>query len=78
MPKEDWVVSKRDGKVKKTIGAKFYDFQLERFNIRAYPYFVIMDPDGNVLTKENFTFTTKPKVFLKFLDEGLKNFRNRD
>lgn len=75
IPESDWVVSERDGKTKKTIGAKFHDLQVTKFGVPSQPYYVIVDPQGNVLTNENLGYSSK-KEFLNFLDEGLKNFKN--
>ncbi|MBN1950566.1 MAG: thioredoxin family protein [Bacteroidales bacterium] len=74
LPEEDQVVSSRDGKLKKTIGAKFHDLQITKFGIPSQPYYVIVNLDGKVLTKENLGYSTE-KEFLKFLDEGLTNFK---
>jgi hypothetical protein len=36
-----------------------------------------MDADGNVLTKEPKSYDRNIENFVKFLDEGLTNFRNK-
>ncbi len=74
LPEKDWVKSTYDGKIKKTIGKKYADFQITKFNVNAQPFYVLMDADGNVLTAPK-AYDLNVDDFVKFLDEGLKNFK---
>ncbi|MEE1097733.1 MAG: cytochrome c biogenesis protein CcdA [Bacteroidales bacterium] len=76
LPESEWVTTK-DGKVIKTLGKKNHNFQIEQFNANAQPLYVLMDADGNVLTKEPKSYDRNIENFVKFLDEGLTNFRNK-
>jgi thiol:disulfide interchange protein DsbD len=73
LPKEDWFKSEYDGKMKKTIGAKFADFQITRFNVNAQPYYVLLDHNGETLTKPR-AYDLNVQAFIDFLEEGIKNF----
>lgn len=75
LPQSEWITSKYDGKVKKSIGKKYADFQISKFNINAQPYYVLLDTSGNVLTKP-VAYNLHVDEFVKFLDTGLSIFRN--
>jgi len=72
-PENEWVTSKYDGKVKKTIGKKYADFQISRFNVNSQPYYVLLDTSGNLLTTPR-AYDKNVEAFIKFLDTGLANF----
>jgi thiol:disulfide interchange protein DsbD len=73
LPEKDWVTSKYDGKVKKTIGKKYADFQIAQFNVNAQPYYVLLDTSGKLLNKPK-AYDLEVGNFVKFLDEGLAKF----
>ncbi len=74
LPKSEWVKTK-DGKTIKTLGKKNHHYQIEQFNANAQPLYVLMDADGNLLTKEPKSYDRDINNFVKFLDEGLANFK---
>ncbi|HON17957.1 MAG TPA: thioredoxin family protein [Salinivirgaceae bacterium] len=73
LPESEWVVSQRDGKVKKTIGKKWADFQITRYNVNAQPYYVLLDHKENLLMPPR-AYNLDVEQFIEFLKEGLKNF----
>jgi len=75
MPEEDWIVSEYDGKTKKTVGKKFADFQITRFNTNAQPYYVLLNPDGKMLTQPR-AYDLDVDKFVKFLNKGLENHKS--
>lgn len=75
LPESEWVTSAYDGKLKKTLGKKYADFQITRFGVNAQPYYVLLDHNGNLLVAPK-AYDLNPDHFVKFLDEGLKNFNN--
>ncbi len=74
LPESEWVKTK-DGKTIKTLGKKNHNFQIEHFNANAQPLYVLMDAEGNLLTKEPKSYDRSIENFVKFLDEGLANFK---
>jgi len=74
LPEEEWIVSKYDGKTKKTIGNKFADFQISQFNTNAQPFYVLLNPNGEMLMQPK-AYDLNIDNFVKFLDEGLENFK---
>jgi len=63
-----------DGKVKKTIGKKYADLQITKFGVNAQPFYVLMGHNGEVLAQPR-AYDLDVDAFVKFLDTGLKNFK---
>lgn len=76
VPAKEWITSKYDGKVKKTIGKIYADLQISRFNVNAQPYYVLLDGDGELLVKPR-AYDLNVDKFIEFLDAGLKAFEER-
>ncbi len=75
LPKSDWITSTVDGKVKKTIGKKFADFQISRFQVNAQPYYVLLDPytEDTLVTPRAYDLNVDH--FVNFLEKGIKKFK---
>ncbi len=76
LPESQWVTSSYDGKVKKTIGKKYADFQITKFNINAQPYYVLLDNNGKLLTQPK-SYDLNVNNFIEFLDKGMEEFVRR-
>lgn len=76
LPESEWITSTYDGKIKKTIGKKYADFQISRFNVNAQPYYVLLDTEGNVMVPPK-AYDLSVENFLEFLDKGLEEFNKR-
>jgi len=76
VPQNEWITSKYDGKVKKSIGKIYADLQISRFNVNAQPYYVLLDTTGNLLTTPK-AYDLNVDRFIKFLDTGLQNFKDQ-
>lgn len=76
LPENEWVTSKFDGKVKKTIGKKNLDIQITKYKTNTQPYYVLADHDGNSLNQAR-SLTLDVNKFIQFLDEGKKTFYNK-
>jgi thiol:disulfide interchange protein DsbD len=82
----EWITSKYDGEVKKTIGKKFADFQIYFFNANAQPYYALIDPfvplkekkdvDKAKLTQPK-AYDLNPDNFVNFLQAGIDEFKKR-
>lgn len=78
LPENEWITSLLDNKIKKTIGAKNLDFEISKFKTNALPLYVIIDENGNTLTKEKYyTYSSNIENFLAFLNEGISNFEQK-
>lgn len=73
LPESEWITSKYDKKVKKTLGKKYADFQISRFGVNAQPYYVILDLQEKMLVTPKAR-DLNPDNFVKFLDEAIANF----
>ena len=76
LPENEWVKSAYDGKVKKTIGKKYADFQISKYNINSQPYYVLVDTNGETLVDPK-GHDLDIDNFVKFLDAGVEEFKNR-
>ena len=76
LAEDEWVTSSIDGKVKKTIGKKYADFQITKYNINSQPYYVLVDTNGETLVEPK-GHDLNIDHFIKFLDSGVKEFKKR-
>lgn len=76
LPEDEWVTSSYDGKVKKTIGKKYADFQISKYNINSQPYYVLVDTEGENLV-EPMGYDLNIDNFIEFLDNGKQAFNNK-
>ena len=74
LPEDEWVVDEK-GRSLKTLGRKNLNFQKTEYNMNAQPYYVIVDADGNVLTKENYKYDRDVQKFIGWLNEGINNYK---
>jgi len=75
LPEEEWVTDDK-GKVLKTLGKRNLYYEKSMFNMNAQPYYVIINADGTVLTKENYKYDRDVQKFVAYLNEGLANHAN--
>lgn len=73
LPESEWVTSKYDGKIKKTIGKKNADIQIANLENNAQPYYVLVGKDEKVLAWP-FAYNRDPQQFVNFLERGKKKF----
>ncbi|WP_299987766.1 thioredoxin family protein [uncultured Pontibacter sp.] len=76
LPESEWYVSEHDGKEKKTIGKKYADYQITKFNVNAQPYYVLMDENENMLV-EPVAYDRSVENFVKFLDAGVEAYNKQ-
>lgn len=77
LPESDWVTSSYDGKVKKTLGKKYADFEISRYGVNAQPYYVLLDNNENLLVEPR-AYDLNPDHFVDFLDAALAEFKRRN
>ena len=77
LPENEWITSKVDGKLKKTIGKVNLDFERERFNNIAQPYYCLLDADGNLLVSPPIGYEPDVKLFEAYLKAGVETFKAR-
>jgi thiol:disulfide interchange protein DsbD len=74
LPKEAQYVSKETGKEIVTIGNKWSDYQITRYKNNAQPYYVILNSDGEDISKP-IGYTPDATEYKKWLDEGISKFK---
>jgi thiol:disulfide interchange protein DsbD len=72
LPESEWVTDDK-GHILKTLGRKNLNYQKTAFNMNAQPYYVIVNADGTVLTKENYKYDRDVQKFINWLNEGINN-----
>ena len=72
LPKSEIRLSKKNGMIK-TVGNKWADLQIEKYQRIQQPLYVIIDHDGNDLT-ETIGYTPNIDEYKAFLTEGLNAF----
>ncbi|PRP68328.1 thiol:disulfide interchange protein [Nonlabens agnitus] len=70
LEKEDQYVSETTGKKIRTIGNKWSDFQIERYQVNAQPFYAIVDQNGNDLV-EPVGYTPDVEEYENWLESGL-------
>jgi thiol:disulfide interchange protein DsbD len=73
LPESEWYTSSYDQKVKKTIGKQNADFQINRYNTNAQPYYVILNNKEEVLIQPR-AYDLSIEGFTLFLDEATRRF----
>ncbi len=73
LPESEWLTSKYDHKVKKTIGKQNADLQIANLNNNAQPFYVLIGNDERVLVSPK-PYDLNVEHFVKFLDEGKAKF----
>ena len=76
VPVEEQFTSSNDGKLKKTLGEVNADIQIVNFQCNTQPYYVVVSPEGQVLTKP-MSYNTNAEEFISFLNEGLENYNKK-
>lgn len=74
LPEAEWVTSKHDGKVKKTIGKRNADVQISNLNNNAQPFYVLVGDDERVLMWP-YDYDSSVDNFVKFLDGGVAKYK---
>lgn len=74
LPEEEQFVSETTGKKIRTVGNKWTDFQITRYNRNTQPYYVILDHDENQLV-DGYSYDPDPREFADWLKDGKVNFK---
>ena len=74
LPKEEWLISSYDDKIKKTIGKINADLQITKFNNNAQPFYVLLNPYNETLLERPIGYELDVNRYIKFLDKGIQTF----
>lgn len=73
VPENEQFTSINDKKIKSKLGEINSDIQMVNFKNNTQPYYVLMSPDGKVLTKP-MSYNSNADEFLEFIKSGLEEF----
>ncbi|AKQ46373.1 thiol:disulfide interchange protein DsbD [Rufibacter radiotolerans] len=76
LPKNEWYTSTYDQKQKNTLGKKYADYQITKFNVNAQPYYVLIDEQENMLVTP-VAYEKSVQKFVEFLDAGVAAYKAR-
>lgn len=74
LPEDEQFVSEITGKKIRTIGNKWTDFMISRYQINSQPYYVILDHNETILNTPR-GFNPDTEAYVEWLKEGLVAFR---
>ena len=74
LPESEKYVSKTTGKSITSIGKKWSDFQISRYNINSQPYYVILNSDGKDLNLP-IGYTPNTEEYKSWLENGISKFK---
>jgi thiol:disulfide interchange protein len=73
LPESQQYVSAKTGKKIKTVGNKWSDLEIERYDRNSQPYYVLLDHEEKLLTKAR-AYDTDIQAYIDFLDQGKAAF----
>jgi len=76
LPEAEQYVSPETGKKIKTIGNKWSDFQIKRYQTNAQPYYVLMDHNEENLVKPE-DYNPDAEAYENWLKSGVEAFKNQ-
>ncbi len=74
LPESEQYISKTTGKKIKTIGNKWSDFQIEKYQANAQPYYIVLDNEGNNLN-EPVGYTPDVDTYKQWLENGINAYK---
>ncbi|MGZ9676202.1 protein-disulfide reductase DsbD family protein [Flavobacterium sp. GNP001] len=77
LPKSEQYVSKETGKEIVTVGNKWSDFQITKFKSNAQPYYIILDYEGNSLSKKPESYNSDATAYQAWLRQGIDDFNKK-
>jgi thiol:disulfide interchange protein len=74
LPENEKFTSPLTGKKIKTLGAKWFGFEISKYNSNAQPFYVIVDENGQTLVPPQGAIFDIPE-FVKYLDSGISAYK---
>lgn len=74
LPSNEQYISETTGKKVKTIGNKWSDFQIEKYQANAQPYYVVLD-ENEARMNQPVGYTPDIETYKKWLQEGINNHK---
>ncbi|MDT0675273.1 protein-disulfide reductase DsbD family protein [Autumnicola musiva] len=74
LPEDEVYTSETTGKEITTVGEKWSDFQISRFEANAQPFYVLLNTNGKKLS-EPAAYTPDPDEYYEWLQEGISGYK---
>ena len=75
LPENEKYVSKQTGKEIKTVGNKWSDFQITRYQTNTQPQYLILDLEGNTISDGSTSYDPDVEKYESWLKQGISNFK---
>jgi len=75
LPEDEQYTSETTGKRIRTVGNRWSDFQIERFQMHAQPYYVLMDPETEEMLNEPAGYVPDKDEYRAWLREGIDRYQ---
>lgn len=75
LPKSEWYISKENGNEINTIGEKWSEFQIQKFNNNSRPLYVLFDPKTEKVLIKPVAYTPNINEYESWLKTGIANFK---
>lgn len=79
LPEEQQTTKKLGDQTKhiKTIGNKWSYMQAERYKTNSQPQYILVDTNERMLTNRTTSYNPSVELYITWLDEGIKEFKNK-
>ena len=75
LPKGKWYTSKENGNEINTIGEKWSEFQIQRFNNNSRPFYVLLNPNTEKELNTPVPYTPDIEEYITWLKDGISKFK---
>ena len=75
LPKGEWYISKENGNEINTIGEKWSEFQIQRYNNNSRPFYVLVNPSDEKTLSTPVPYTPDIEEYTTWLRNGISKFR---
>ena len=75
LPEGEWYISKENGNEINTIGEKWSEFQIQRFNNNSRPFYVLVNPNDEKTLNTPVPYTPDIEEYKSWLKAGISKFK---
>lgn len=75
LPENEKYVSKKTGKEIETVGNKWSDFQITRYQTNTQPQYLILDLEGNTISDGSTSYDPDVEKYKAWLKDGISKFK---
>lgn len=75
LPKSEWYISKENGNQINTVGEKWSEFQIQKFNNNSRPLYVLLDPKTEQTLINPVAYTPDIQKYETWLKTGISKFK---